>query len=110
MSPTDPASDPKRTPDALLIPESFAAGPAESRLPNYDKARRLCALAEPILGLDRSQGGRAYIRHQKHQAVYFVTGDPADQLHHPACSPRAGTPRYRWESVGQLQYGYLDAP
>lgn len=94
-------------PDALMIPESAADGPVVSKLKDLDKIKRICGIAEPILGLDRDKGEFAYARHQKRQKAYFVSGDVKAQLYHPHDSELAGKPRYRWEPVGELQYGYL---
>lgn len=51
---------------------------------------RLCDIAEPLLGVDRSAGERAYVRVQDGTWI-FITKDPMDTLFFAD-----GTPRYEW--------------
>lgn len=92
-------------PDALVLPYAVGDGPKLSPIPNLDKVNRICDVAEPILGVDRSKGEHAYIRNQRETRTYFITRSPHDSL-----QDADGKPRYRWESVGDYQYGYLDDP
>lgn len=77
-------------PDALLLPESWKTGQSQ-----LDRIDSILAIAEPLLGVDRAAGQRAYIRRQPGGRL-FVTADPADTLRFPLGHPREGNPRYRW--------------
>ncbi|MFO0892153.1 MAG: hypothetical protein U0790_23820 [Isosphaeraceae bacterium] len=77
-------------PDALLLPESWKTGQTQ-----LDRIDSILAIAEPLLGLDRGAGRKAYIRRQPGGRL-FVTADPADTLQFPLGHPREGMPRYRW--------------
>lgn len=91
------------TPDALLLPASFAHGQALR-----DRIDSVLAVAEPLLRVDRSTGERAYIRRQ-HGDLLFVTKDPFDTMFHPMNSELQGRPRYRWDKPREdgIRFGYL---
>ncbi len=76
--------------DALLVPESWKTGGTQ-----LDRIDSILRLAEPLLGIDRSRGERAYIRRQPGGRL-FVTGDPSDTISFPIGHPREGRPRYTW--------------
>ena len=78
-------------PDALLIPESTRSG---GRI--ADRVGSICAVAEPLLGIDRATGGRAWIRKQRGGQL-FITASPDDTLFFACDHARAGQSRYRWE-------------
>jgi len=77
-------------PDALFISGSRKRGP---RL--VDRVASIAEIAEPLLGADRADGQRAYIRQQPNDWL-FVTLDAADTINFPTSHPRSGTPRYAW--------------
>lgn len=79
--------------DALILPESLKSG--ETQLDRIDSILRA---AEPLLGVDRPRGGRAYIRRQPGGRL-FVTADPRDTLLFPVGHPREGRPRYHWTAL-----------
>ena len=54
-------------------------------------------VAEPLLGVDRPSGERAYIRRQPGGRL-FVTASPLDTLLFPVGHPREGQSRYHWTS------------
>lgn len=90
------------TPDALLMPPGSARG---ASLPA--KIDSVLAVAEPILGVDRASGERAYI-HRQPGDVLFVTKDPHDTILHPVGSGGAGRPRYRWEPREDgIKFGFI---
>jgi len=62
-----------------------------------DRVASIAEVAEPLLGVNRANGGRAWIRQQPHGKL-FVTRDPADTILFPRDHPLSGQPRYRWES------------
>jgi hypothetical protein len=76
--------------DALMFPEAWKTG--ETQLDRIDS---ILAIAEPLLGLDRGRGEKAYIRRQPGGRL-FITGDAHDTLQFPVGHPREGTHRYRW--------------
>jgi hypothetical protein len=76
--------------DALILPESLKSGSTQ-----LDRIDSILRAAEPLLGVDRSRGGRAYIRRQPGGRL-FVSADPADTLMFPVGHPREGQARYRW--------------
>jgi hypothetical protein len=89
-------------PDALIMPESMKHG---RRL--VQRVGSICDLAEPLLGLDRSAGQRAYIRQQPPGRL-FVTPNLRDTILFPHGHARAGQPRYRWEKGEDgIERGYL---
>ena len=76
--------------DALIIPESWKSGDTQ-----LDRIDSILRVAEPLLGVDRSRGGRAYIRRQPGGKL-FITADPQDTLSFPAGHRLQGRPRYGW--------------
>lgn len=76
--------------DALIIPESWKAGGTQ-----LDRIDSILRVAEPILGVDRARGERAYIRRQPGGRL-FITADPRDTISFPAGHPREGSARYTW--------------
>ena len=76
-----------KTPDALFLPETWKKG--ETQLDRIDS---ILAIAEPLLNVDRSRGGRAYIRRHS-EGRLFVTADPHDTVKFPAWHPRASSHR-----------------
>ena len=79
--------------DALIVPESWKTG--ETQLDRIDSILRV---AEPLLGIDRLRGGRAYIRRQPGGRL-FITSDPLDTLAFPIGHHQAGKPRYLWTTA-----------
>jgi hypothetical protein len=89
-------------PDALMLPATLKRG---ARL--ADRVDSICAFAEPILGVDRAKGERAWIRQQAHGQL-FITRDSADTIHFPRDHCLSGQPRYRWEKQPDgSEWGYL---
>jgi hypothetical protein len=90
-------------PDALLMPEG-----------RYKRGRTLreridsvLAIAEPMLGVDREQGQRGWIRRQD-GGWLFITKDPADTIYHVLQSPLRGRDRYAWVlGADGIKRGYL---
>ncbi len=76
--------------DALIIPESWKSGDTQ-----LDRIDSILRVAEPLLGVNRSRGGRAYIRRQPGGKL-FITADPQDTLSFPAGHPLQGRSRYGW--------------
>lgn len=76
--------------DALFIPESWKRG--ETQLDRIDS---ILQVAEPLLGVDRSRGQKAYIRRQPGGRL-FITADPGDTLSFPVGHPLQGRARYGW--------------
>jgi hypothetical protein len=76
--------------DALILPESLKSGATQ-----LDRIDSILRAAEPLLGVDRSRGARAYIRRQPGGRL-FVTADPRDTLLFPIGHPREGQARYAW--------------
>ncbi|OJW18808.1 MAG: hypothetical protein BGO49_17445 [Planctomycetales bacterium 71-10] len=76
--------------DALIVPESWKTGGTQ-----LDRIDSILRLAEPLLGVDRSRGDRAYIRRQPGGRL-FITKDPRDTISFPIGHPREGRPRYAW--------------
>jgi hypothetical protein len=96
MIPTAP------TPNALLLPESLKRGSRQ-----IERINSILDLAEPILGVDRAQGDKAWIRKQP-GGMLFITKDPADTLFHVQNTPLAGKARYAWlPAEGGIRRGYL---
>ena len=72
-----------------------------------DRVTSITDIAEPLLGVNRFIGERAWIRQQPHGRL-FVTRDPADTIFYPRDHERAGQPRYRWEKQHDgSEWGYL---
>lgn len=78
--------------DALIVPESWKSGGTQ-----LDRIDSILRVAEPLLGIDRPRGGRAFIRRQPGGKL-FITADPADTIAFPVGHPREGRPRYAWTS------------
>jgi hypothetical protein len=94
--------DPAPFPDALLLPEALKAGARQ-----IDRINSVLSIAEPMLGVDRSQGERGYIRRQPGGRL-FITKDPSDTLLHPVGHPFEGQERYRWSHQPDgTSLGYL---
>jgi hypothetical protein len=90
-------------PDALLLPETLKAGARQ-----IDRINSILDVAEPILGVDRARGERAYIRRQPGGRL-FITRAPADTLLHPLGHPLEGRARYRWTPRPDgVELGYLE--
>jgi hypothetical protein len=90
------------TVDALILPETLKKGATQ-----IERIDSILAIAEPLLGVDRKAGQRAYIRRQPGGRL-FVSKSPEDTLCHPREHPREGQPRYDWETAADgFQYGYL---
>jgi hypothetical protein len=89
-------------PDALFLRESLKKGRTQ-----YERISSVCDVAEPILGVDRSRGERAYIRRQP-GGWLFITRDPEDTIYHPLDSPIRGRDRYAWMARPDgSRWGYL---
>jgi hypothetical protein len=89
-------------PDALILPADRKAGVRMS-----ERVRSICGIAEPLLGVDRGAGERAWIRQQPHGCL-FITRDNTDTMLFPLDHPRAGQPRYRWvRQPDGVEVGYL---
>jgi hypothetical protein len=89
-------------PDALMVAPGLAQGKHLK-----DRINAVLAVVEPLLGVDRDAGERAYIRKQ-HGDHLFITKDPFDTMFHPTGSDRAGKPRYRWEPREDgIKLGYI---
>jgi hypothetical protein len=93
----------RKTPDALLLPETLKAGARQ-----IDRINSVLNIAEPILEVDRGLGERGYIRRQPGGRL-FITKDPADTLLYPVGHPREGSERYRWSARPDgIELGYLE--
>ncbi|WP_337176956.1 hypothetical protein [Paludisphaera sp.] len=79
--------------DALIVPESWKTGGTQ-----LDRIDSILRVAEPILGVDRARGGRAYIRRQPGGRL-FITNDPRDTISFPIGHPLEGRARYAWVSA-----------
>ena len=79
--------------DALIVPESWKSGGTQ-----LDRIDSVLRVAEPLLGVDRARGGRAFIRRQPN-ARLFITADPLDTLSFPVGHPCEGRPRYAWRAM-----------
>jgi hypothetical protein len=96
-----------RVPDALLVPESFKGPRGKGNV--TDRVARVCALAEPLLGVDRTKGERAYIRPpllpgQK----MFITKGLEDTILFPHGQRLGGKSRYVWVKRDDgIELGYL---
>lgn len=96
MIPTSPI------PDALFIPERMKRGRTL-----YERIDSILEVAEPLLGVDRARGDRAYIRRQG-DGWLFVTRDPEDTIYFPLNTPLRGRPRYQWlDGADGIRRGYL---
>lgn len=91
-------------PSALIVPEAWKRGGTQ-----LDRIDSILRLAEPLLGVDRARGQRAYIRRQPGGRL-FVTADPADTIQFPLGHPREGRPRYQWVTHPDgSEHGFLIA-
>jgi hypothetical protein len=96
MIPTSPV------PDALYIPEKMKRGRTL-----LERMNSILDLAEPMLGVDRTEGERAFIRRQD-DGWLFVTRDPQDTIYFPLNTPLRGRPRYYWlDAADGIRRGYL---
>jgi len=72
-----------------------------------DRVASICDIAEPLLGVDRTNGGHAWIRQQPHGRL-FVTRDPLDTINFPNDHPQSGQSRYDWvDGPDEIRRGYL---
>jgi hypothetical protein len=93
-----------RVPDALFVPESMKRGRTL-----WDRMNSILDIAEPMLGVDRSKGDRAYIRRQG-DGWLFITKDPEDTIDYPLRTPLQRRPRYVWiDGLDGIRRGYLRA-
>jgi hypothetical protein len=89
-------------PDALMLPATLKKG---GRL--ADRVKSITDVAEPLLGLDRPAGQRAWIRQQPHGRL-FITASTEDTIYFARDHAKAGQPRYRWERRDDgVELGYL---
>lgn len=89
-------------PDALFIPETMKRGRTL-----FERIDSILAIAEPLLGVDRARGDRAYIRRQG-DGWLFVTRDPQDTIYFPLNTPLRGRPRYHWlDGTDGIRRGHL---
>ena len=94
--------EPFMHPDALMFSSAQKRG---ARL--VDRVASIAAMAEPLLGIDRAAGERAWIRQQPHGRL-FITRDPADTICFPREHRLSGQPRYRWEKQPDgSEWGWL---
>jgi len=92
---------PKRTPDALMLPEDRKRG---TRM--IDRIASIADIAEPLLQVERAEGERAYIRLQGNGKL-FISKSVADTILFPRDHAQAGQPRYRWEvQADGSEFGY----
>jgi hypothetical protein len=67
----------------------------------------ILAFTEPMLGVDRSQDERTYIRKQP-GGWLFITRDPVDTIYFPLEHPLQGRDRYHWVDGSEgMRRGYL---
>jgi hypothetical protein len=93
---------PSSAPDALMVPNRYKLGGTL-----WARMNSILDIAEPLLGVDRSKGERAYIRNQGNEGA-FVTRSPDDTICFPLASPLRGRPRYDWiDGDGGIRRGYL---
>ncbi len=91
-------------PDALFVPESMKRGRTL-----WERMNSILDIAEPMLGVDRSKGDRAYIRRQD-DGWLFITKDPEDTIYYPLRTPLQRQPRYVWiDGPDGIRRGYLQA-
>lgn len=89
-------------PDALMFPEGRKQG-----VRMVDRVASIADAAEPLLGVDRARGERAYIRLQGNGKL-FITKSIYDTILFPKDHDRGGQPRYRWElQPDGIELGYL---
>jgi hypothetical protein len=93
-----------RVPDALFVPEKLKRGRTL-----WERINSILDIAEPMLGLDRSRGQRAYIRRQGNGWL-FITSDPEDTIDYPLGTPLQRRPRYFWiDGPDGIRRGYIQA-
>ncbi len=91
-------------PDALFVLENMKRGRTL-----IDRINSILDIAEPLLGVDRSKGERAYIRRQGNGWL-FITRDPEDTIYYALRTPLQGRPRYVWvDDSDGIRLGYLQA-
>lgn len=91
-------------PDALFIPESTKRGRTL-----WERLNSILDIAEPMLGVDRSKGDRAYIRRQDNGWL-FITRNPEDTIYYPLNTPRQRQPRYIWiDGSDGIRRGYIQS-
>ena len=72
-----------------------------------DRVASIADVAEPLLGVDRARGERAYIRLQGNGKL-FVSKSIFDTIQFPKGHDRDGQPRYRWVAQPDgSEFGYL---
>jgi hypothetical protein len=92
----------EKIPDALMVPEALKTGARMS-----DRVASVADIAEPLLGVDRSKGERAYIRIQPGGRL-FVSKNVHDTILFPKDHRLDGRPRYNWVArENGVEYGYL---
>jgi hypothetical protein len=77
-------------PDAVMLPQDRKQG---ARM--VDRVASIADIAEPLLGIDRTRGQRAYIRLQPNGKL-FITPNVLDTILFPKDHERDGLPRYHW--------------
>ena len=88
-------------PDALFVLENMKQGRTLR-----DRINSILDIAEPILGVERSKGERAYIRRQG-DGWLFITKDPEDTIYYALRTPLQGRPRYVWvDDSDAIRRGY----
>jgi hypothetical protein len=89
-------------PDALFIPERMKRGRTW-----YERMDSILDIAEPLLGVDRARGDRAYIRRQG-DGWLFVTRDSGDTIYFSLSTPLRGRSRYHWlDGADGIRRGHL---
>jgi len=93
---------PTKQPDALMLPQDRKRG---ARM--VDRVASIADIAEPILGIDRARGERAYIRLQPNGKL-FISPNVLDTILFPKDHERDGQPRYRLNlQPDGSEFGYL---
>jgi hypothetical protein len=93
---------PNQFPDALMLPANVKRGVRLAQ-----RVNSICEIAEPLLGVNRAAGERAWVRQQPHGQL-FITRRPDDSLCFARGHPRSGQPRYRWEKRSDgSEWGFL---
>jgi hypothetical protein len=97
-------NDPPK-PDALMLPQDRKQG---ARM--VDRVASIADIAEPLLGINRTRGERAYIRLQPNGKL-FITPNVLDTILFPKDHERDGLPPYHWilQPDGS-EFGYLVDP
>jgi hypothetical protein len=91
-----------KRPDALMIAEKLKGGRRQ-----IERINSILDIGEPLLGIDRSCGERAYVRRQC-DGWLFITRDPQDTIFYPLRSQLRGKPRYDWIAYKDgIRLGYL---